>query len=578
MTHYEEKKEQLITKSNELLSLIENKLPAATYKDSLIDLIADLKTDEHLVTVLGEFKRGKSTLINALILADILPSDVTPTTATINVIKHANSGSATVVMQDGSIVKESLTTKTLKKYTYEENSELEDIHYINIETSLEHLNKKIVIVDTPGVGDLNEHRLDVTYSYIPRSNIIIFVFDATTPIRKSELEYLENTVLKLKYGEIVFVANFIDQLDEEEIEETIEYMTTRLKKLMKDEPFRMFILSSKEGLENTGNIDFQQFVSYLKKQSIEGSASQIKLNLYEKRMAAIFNYTEEDIKNIEIIRSASEEELNRAITQMNAFEEQITQHENTLSEYISNRKQEIFMLTSKSIDHLEEEMKEIIYENIYLYEGPKFKTFIEKNLPVSIKHQLKSWVNNYSPQIDTLIKKLEQEILSGFANLFQKEVNALQINHSLNKLEEISLTIKPKTGSSDTTIKSGLLTAGAGTIMILLSGGLLFPIITLAGFPYLNKLLSEKKLNELKEEVIPHVDNEIENLINKLKGSTHQYIEEEINALQEKALYRFKEHVTSYKQKLELEISKKNNLQLEGLPTIEMNDLSLIQK
>jgi GTPase SAR1 family protein len=574
----EEKQANLVQQCESLLSLINGKLPDAFYKNTLVDLLSDVKQDEHYITVLGEFKRGKSTLLNALIKDSLLPSDVTPTTATINVLKHNYENGIDIFMQNGDIKGHALSPETLQNYTFETGEELQDVHHIDIHLDLDHLHEKAVLVDTPGVGDLNEHRLDVTYSYIPRSNLVIFVFDATTPIRKTELDYLQDTVLKLKFGEIIFVANFIDRLDEEEMEETMDYMETRLKKVMKEESFTIFPISSREAIKDPHNPDFEKLEKYIKHQLTQGEASKEKLSFYESRFNHIYNMVEEEIETIEQIRKSSDEELANAYAQLEAFKKEQEKNKETLRRYIAERKEEIIALTSKSIDHFEEGLIEDVHEAIQLYEGPKFKSFIEKNIPALMKKRLKNWVNSYSPQIEKLIRKLEQEMIDGFNQLFSQEIGTLRMNYSANRLEGKGFTVHTKSGSSDTTVTSGMIAGGAGAIMVLLSGGLLFPIITMAGFPFLNKVLAEKRLEKLKAEVTPHVDTEMEKVIGKLKESTKQYIVDEIIHLEEKALIRYEEHMKVFERTLEMEMQRRKKDQVSELPIIEMNELLLIKQ
>jgi GTPase SAR1 family protein len=577
MNNYEQKRLDLINQCENLLDLLKQKLPGSLYQSTLSDLLEDLKSDSQLITVLGEFKRGKSTLLNAFIRNSLLPSDVTPRTATINVIKHAKETNMDIVMQDGNTINTDLSSDSLKKFTFEKGTDLNQVHHIDIELPLPHLAENVILIDTPGVGDLNEHRLDVTYSYIPRSSLIMFVFDATTPIRKTEIDYLKDTVLKLKYGEIVFVANFIDRLDEDEWEETKEYMLSRLKKVMGEEHFELFPLSSKEALTNVENSNFNTFTTYLNERLGDGQATKEKINFFAQRVKSIFKQVEEEIQSVEVIRNASFNELELAQNELERFKTQTSDHLHTLAEYIESRKEEIISVTFKSIDRLERDIIEATRESIFLYEGAKFQSFIEKSIPIAIKNKSKLWVNQYSPQIDTLIKKLENEILKGFSALFKKEMNSLRLHHSSSQLEGINMRVKTKTGSSDTTVTSGLITAGAGAIMMIASGGLLLPFISMAGFPLLNKLLAEKKLAKLKDEATPLVEQEIHQVAHNLKEATSQHIENEVSHLQEKAVRRFKEYVISYEQNLELEISRRKNDNISEIPSIELQDLLLIQ-
>jgi len=53
------------------------------------------------VAVLGQFKRGKSTLINALLGRSLLPTDVAPLTSTITIVEHGKEETARVLYADG---------------------------------------------------------------------------------------------------------------------------------------------------------------------------------------------------------------------------------------------------------------------------------------------------------------------------------------------------------------------------------------------------------------------------------------------------------------------------------------------
>jgi GTPase SAR1 family protein len=569
---------ELIKRSEALLRLLNEKLPSAFFRSRLEDFLTDLKQEEQIVTVLGEFKRGKSTLINALIKKQVLPSDVTPTTATINVIEHNIREAMTIFMENGDRFEHQNILETLKNYTYESGEDLLSVHHIGIQLDLSHLDEKIVLVDTPGVGDLNEHRLDVTYSYIPRSHVVIFVFDASTPIRKSELDYLKDSVLNSHFGEIIFVANFIDRLDDEELEETLEYMAARLKKVLNGEPLNLFPISSRQALEDPHNTEFEALLTHIKKQLNDGKGEQVKLTFYQNRFEQLYKLFEEEIKSVEKLREASEEELEAAFSRLEIFKNDQQVNKQNLTHYFEERQTEIIELTFKSIQHFENELIEEIRESIHLFDGPKFQSFIEKNIPILIKRRLKNWVDGYTPYIDSLINKLEKEAISGLNRLFDQTVGPLRTRESLNRLDNKGYSVNTRSESSDTSVKSGLIAAGAGAIMVLLSGGLLMPLISMAGLPFLNRFLGQKKLDELKQEVMPHVEQEINQLITKLQNATKQYIFDEISYLEKKALDRFDEIVRSTERKLETEAIRRKTEHVSDFPTIASKDLALISE
>ncbi|HPP87333.1 MAG TPA: dynamin family protein [bacterium] len=87
------------------------------YKDIIIKsdlLIKQFESDTFIITVVGEFNRGKSTLLNAILGVDIIPTSIRPTTATINIIHYAEKPSLRIFKKSGEIVDIEFDKKNLK--------------------------------------------------------------------------------------------------------------------------------------------------------------------------------------------------------------------------------------------------------------------------------------------------------------------------------------------------------------------------------------------------------------------------------------------------------------------------------
>lgn len=72
------------------------------YLDLLEDSKTRIKTRKYHVAVMGEFKRGKSTLLNALLGTPVLPADATPTTAAVSRITYGQHERTVLFFRDGS--------------------------------------------------------------------------------------------------------------------------------------------------------------------------------------------------------------------------------------------------------------------------------------------------------------------------------------------------------------------------------------------------------------------------------------------------------------------------------------------
>jgi len=93
--------------------------------------------------------------------------------------------------------------------------------------------ERIVLVDTPGVNDLSLQRADITYSYIPRSDAVLFLLDAGQPLKESERVFLQEKLLAQSRDKIIFVVTKRDIWDGDEEAEALSYIRGELAKLVK---------------------------------------------------------------------------------------------------------------------------------------------------------------------------------------------------------------------------------------------------------------------------------------------------------------------------------------------------------
>ena len=80
------------------------------------------------------------------------------------------------------------------------------IRHVEVGYPAELLRERIVLVDTPGVNDLNLQRADITYKYIPQSDAVLFVIDAGQPLKESERLFLRDKLLGQSRDKIIFVV------------------------------------------------------------------------------------------------------------------------------------------------------------------------------------------------------------------------------------------------------------------------------------------------------------------------------------------------------------------------------------
>ncbi|PMB52313.1 dynamin [Fischerella thermalis CCMEE 5201] len=195
--------------------------------------------------VLGDMKRGKSTLLNALIGEKVLPSDVNPCTALLTVLRYGAEKKVTVYFNDGKSPqnldfdafkhKYTIDPAEAKKLEQEKKQAFPDVSHAVVEYPLALLEKGIEIVDSPGLND-TEARNELSLGYINNCHAILFVMRASQPCTLGERRYLENYI-KGRGLSVFFLINAWDQVREAlidpEDEEELKEAEQRLRQVFK---------------------------------------------------------------------------------------------------------------------------------------------------------------------------------------------------------------------------------------------------------------------------------------------------------------------------------------------------------
>ncbi|WP_158630264.1 dynamin family protein [Glycomyces terrestris] len=154
-----------------------------------------LASDRYTVTVCGEYSRGKSSLINALVgRPDLLPVGIRATTSTIATIHWGAEAKAAVRTdgEDGRPVQREVPVGLLARYGSQAGNprNRERVRSIDVTVPSPVLRRGLVLVDTPGIGTLYPEHTAVTNALLPRTDGILFVCNVIDPMSKPELEFL----------------------------------------------------------------------------------------------------------------------------------------------------------------------------------------------------------------------------------------------------------------------------------------------------------------------------------------------------------------------------------------------------
>lgn len=222
-----------VTVSLQELGELASKIGAKSLRERITrDLVEKLEEDRFHLVVVGEFNHGKSTFVNALLGKPVLPVGVTPTTATIHHLKYTDSPQATAVYASGK--RESIAFDDVRRFMVGGDKSGDSIDFLEVGYPAPLLKERILLVDTPGVNDLSLQRADITYSYIPRADAVLFLLDAGQILKESERVFLQDKLLKASRDKIIFVVTKWDILSPEERKEAYGYAKAQLGKLVEN--------------------------------------------------------------------------------------------------------------------------------------------------------------------------------------------------------------------------------------------------------------------------------------------------------------------------------------------------------
>ena len=212
---------------------------------------------EHFeVAIVGEFKRGKSTLINALLGQEVLPADVLPATATLNRVTYSEEPYVMVEYKDGQEEKVDINKLAdyVTKLSYESEKKAETVKQATVYYDTAFCKNNVDIIDTPGLND-DEQMTNVTLSILPEIDAAVFVISANSPFSQFEKEFLEKKMLTSDMGRIIFAVNCFGTFskeDEDRIVETVEkrigsYVMEKAKMVMGDSSKEFAVYKRKIG-------------------------------------------------------------------------------------------------------------------------------------------------------------------------------------------------------------------------------------------------------------------------------------------------------------------------------------------
>jgi ribosome biogenesis GTPase A len=225
----------------------------ADIKRELIQLRARYDSGIFRLAVIGQFKRGKSTLLNALLGDNLLPTDILPVTAIPTYIYASGQRCGRVVFQNQAALDfpqfpEQTLSDFLTRFVTEVGNpdNQQQVERVEIGHPAEILRQGLMLIDTPGVGSTLKHNTEVAHRVLPQCDAALFLVSPEPPITANEIDYLKE--IRQVLPRTFYLLNKVDTLNEQQIQASRDFLARQLASVTGDIP-PVLVLSARNGLQ-----------------------------------------------------------------------------------------------------------------------------------------------------------------------------------------------------------------------------------------------------------------------------------------------------------------------------------------
>lgn len=213
-----------------------------------------LSSGQFNLAVLGQFKRGKSTLINALLGAELLPSGVLPVTLVPVFLRYAPRPALEIRYANGR-GSEQCSLERLGDFVNEANNPRnhKQVSRVDLFYPAALLQNGVVLIDTPGVGSTFQHNTDTTLDFLPHCDAAIAVLSADPPITAVEVAFLQQ--VQPHVAQFFFVLNKSDYLEPAGLAAAKQFLCDTLRTDLGIASPQVWTVSARQGLAARMNGD-----------------------------------------------------------------------------------------------------------------------------------------------------------------------------------------------------------------------------------------------------------------------------------------------------------------------------------
>lgn len=211
------------------------------------DLVRRLAEDRFTVVVAGRFNRGKSSLMNAVLGMDRLPTGVIPLTSVITSVRYGTSERVFVDYYGSRLRGEAKLAELPELVTEKGNpGNIKRIRGAEIQLPAEILRRGFFFVDTPGLGSAIFENSQTTEQFIPEIDVLIMVTSYESPLTEDEIRFLRQASMSVQA--VFVVVNKHDTASPETRQEILDYVASTAGNVLDGKTIKPFSVSARDGL------------------------------------------------------------------------------------------------------------------------------------------------------------------------------------------------------------------------------------------------------------------------------------------------------------------------------------------
>lgn len=418
-----------LIKNIEALTAVANNIANQNFFNEIKELQLKVKQEKLHLVIVGLFKRGKSSLINALIGKNLAPVAVTPVTSVITYFEYNNDENYALINFKNGCIKKT-TIDTVNEYVNEEknkenNKQVETVAIYNNAPIL----KIITIVDTPGIGSAFIHNTATTLHYITKIDAALFLVSADMPISEKELDFLKE--LFKTVPKIIFVINKKDLVSNEDLTKLIQHNITLIATELNlpEQEINFIAVSVKEYQQKKDNNGINILV-----EKINSIAQQETNKILDKMITNKYNWLyQELLVQIKLKQETLKMPLNELLQKKLEIDKSITiiqtqqqEFESIIQQNIKKLQQQIKEAVNKKFKKLQTEIYTVLETENNITKNDVFiKTqqqineniiqqfhFLKTHLEELAKEEFKILLKNYSNRSETFFSELTKHLQS----------------------------------------------------------------------------------------------------------------------------------------------------------------------